>query len=217
VPWVTSWSSEAICGVRPCPTIGGRLAICQEEKPGFGRPQYSKNHLRRQRASVLDMLCPMCGEPTAMDDRWTQVARRVPAGVLRARGMGAALPPEVPDAEIVVDAGAIAPLHRICAERSLEHCPHLRAEPNVKLMRFPERWSVFPLTVEVTPALAPLHVLAKPEPRRALMAVIGFIQLCGLSAELDPKWGSRRSAAPNRAQPDGAPHPGRGRQSSHQG
>ena len=188
VPWVTSWSSEAIYGVRPCPTVGGRLAICQQEKAGYGRPQYSKNHLRRQRSSVLDMLCPMCGEPTATGDRWTQVARRVPAGVLRARGLGGALPPDVPDAQIIIDVGAIAPLHLACAERSLEHCPHLRAAPNVQLMSFPERWSVFPLAVEVTPASAPLHVLAKPAPRRASTAAIGFIQLCGLSTERDPKW-----------------------------
>ena len=65
VPWVTSWSDEESLGVRPCPSIGGRLAICQAERPGVGRPQYSMNHLRRQRETVGRMLCPMCGQPTA--------------------------------------------------------------------------------------------------------------------------------------------------------
>lgn len=188
VPWVTSWSAEEVVGVRPCPTVGGRLAICQEERAGFGRPQYSKNHLRRQRASVLGMLCPMCGEPTTDADRWTQVARRVAAGVLRAKGLANALPREVADAQIVIDAGAIAPLHLACARRSLEHCPHLKADPAVNLMRFPERWSVYPLAVELTPPRAPPYVLARPVQPVAPVTAIGFIQLCGVCEERDRYW-----------------------------
>ena len=68
VPWVTSWSGEQIVGAAPCQTVGGRLALMQASDPGSGKPQYSKNHLVRQRLTVVRMLCPMCGEPTAEGD-----------------------------------------------------------------------------------------------------------------------------------------------------
>ena len=145
VPWVTSWSEEAVGGVRPCPSVGGRLAIVQQDRAGFGKPQYSLNHFVRQRLSVARMLCPMCGLPTREDDRWTQTARRTTAGALRARGLGAALPASVPDPRVVINAGAIAPSHRACAERALEHCPHLRADLEAEILAFPRAWTVHPL------------------------------------------------------------------------
>jgi len=187
VPWVTSWSEEEILGVRPCPTVNGRLAICQAEHAGYGKPQYSKNHLRRQRASVLQMLCPMCGLATAEDDRWTQIARPVAAGVLRARGLSAALPKDLADERIVIDAGAISPSHLACVERSLQHCPHLKADPNVQVLRFPERWTTLTLEVRAT-AQAPTHVLAMPQRAPAVISVASFIQLCGITEQLDPNW-----------------------------
>ena len=187
VPWVTSWSEEEILGVRPCPTVNGRLAICQAERAGFGKPQYSKNHLRRQRASVLQMLCPMCGSPTSDDDRWTQIARPVTAGAIRARGLGAALPKELPDDRIVIDAGAISPSHLACVERSLQHCPHLKADPNVRVLRFPKLWTTLPLEVRATPQVA-IHVLAAPNRAPAAISVVSFIQLCGITDSADPDW-----------------------------
>lgn len=174
VPWVTSWSGEAMLGIRPCPTVRGRPAICQAEDPGRGRPQYSKNHLVRQRLSVARMLCPMCGEPTQKDDRWTQVARPLAAGLLRLRGV--AVPGDIPGDTVVVDAGAIAPLHRRCVDRSLRHCPHLKASPDVRVMRFPERWAVIPLMVETDPVGG-----ISPE-------VVGFFQLCGVTRTVDRRW-----------------------------
>ena len=188
VPWVTSWTDEAILGVGPCATVGGRLAIGQAERAGYGRPEYSKNHLRRQRASVAGLLCPMCGKPTTEGDRFTEVAKAVPAGVLRARGLAAVLPPEVDDARIVINAGAIAPLHRGCVERSLTHCPHLRGLPDIEVRPFPARWSVMPLEVEAIADEAPRLFLARPAlgPRR--INVVGFLQLCGLTDQQDPLW-----------------------------
>ena len=106
VPWVTSWTDEPFMGVRPCATVSGRLAVCQADRPGAGRPQYSRNHLVRQRRSVVEMRCPMCGAPTSGDDRWTQTARRTSAGALRARGLGGLLPAEIKDAAVLIDAGA---------------------------------------------------------------------------------------------------------------
>ena len=61
VPWVTSWTEEPITGVRPCAGVGGGPALGQAEHAGFGKPQYSKNHLLRQHLTVARMLCPLCG------------------------------------------------------------------------------------------------------------------------------------------------------------
>lgn len=181
VPWVTSWSGEEMLGVGPCASVDGELALLQAERPGQGKPQYSKNHLRRQRETVGRMLCPMCGAATAAGDRWIQTARYLQAGELRARGLGAELPPDVGDAARVLNAGAIAPSHLACAERALAHCPHLGADPDPTLKPFPERWVVLPLMIEATPPARPQYFLARPlsgAPRPT--PVVTFLQLCGI-------------------------------------
>jgi hypothetical protein len=185
VPWVTSWTGEPALGVGPCPSAAGALAILQADHPGRGRPLYSQNHAVRQRLSVRDMLCPMCGQPTSGNNRWTQVAHPVAAGRLRATGRGDSLPADLTDDSILVDAGAIAPLHRACVDRSLRYCPHLKADPHIDVRPFPDRWIVLPLFAR---AEAPAQLfLARPTPRRTA-AVIGFLQLCGLTGDRDPSW-----------------------------
>jgi hypothetical protein len=182
VPWVTGWSGEPGLGVGPCPSVGGALAILQADHPGLGKPLYSQNHAVRQRLSVRDMLCPMCGQPTTADDRWTQVAHPVTAGRLRAAARGDGLPGDLADDRVLIDAGAIAPLHRACVDRSLRYCPHLKADPNIDVRRFPERWIVLPLLAR---AEAPTQLfLARPVPQRTVPA-IGFLQLCGLTEDRD--------------------------------
>ena len=185
VPWVTSWTAEEIGGVRPCASVGGRPAAWQADRPGYGKPQYSKNHLVRQRWSVRRMLCPMCGQPTEAGDRWTQVAQLHPVGLLRATGRGAGLPGQLKDEQLVQDAGSIAPLHKACVDRSLMHCPHLKADPHVNVMPFPERWIVLPLLVEARDDRPGHALMARP---RAPMAVVMFLQLCGLTDAVEPKW-----------------------------
>ena len=176
VPWVTSWTAEAIEGVRPCQTVGGRLALGQAHRPGYGKPQYSKNHLVRQRLSVLRMLCPMCGQPTAADDRWTEVAKRRTAGALRQSSAGGGLPAELADNRVLLDAGSITPLHKRCVERSLAHCPHLKHEAEVKVIRFPPRWVVTPLMIEATNA------------KGGVTPVVAFLQICGVTDAIDRRW-----------------------------
>ena len=109
VPWVTSWTGEQINGVGPCASVGGRLALGQVEHAGYSKPLYSKNHLLRQRLTVARMLCPMCGAPTGPEDRVTQVARRIPAGLLRKGGRAPGLTPTIDDDRLLIDAGSIAP------------------------------------------------------------------------------------------------------------
>lgn len=177
VPWVTSWTAEPVLGVRPCASVGGRPALVQGERAGFGKPEYSKNHLLRQRLSVQRMLCPMCGEPTVREDRVTQLARRTTAGRLRQGGRGAGIALDIGDETVLIDAGAIAPLHRRCSDLSLKHCPHLRAAP-VEVMTFPDRWLVLPLLIEAQAPLEPGHALLAAPPVRSV-AVVTFLQLCG--------------------------------------
>lgn len=173
VPWVTSWTAEETTGPGRCESLGGRAALHQSHDPGMGRPLYSQNHLERQRESVVRMLCPMCGKPTSADDRWTLTAKPHAAGELRAKGVN--LPPDVQDDQRVIDAGAIAPLHKACARRSAKLCPHLRADPDLHLARFPR-----------THALTPL--MARPVGDGPARPVIGFIQLCGVTATVDRRW-----------------------------
>jgi len=189
VPWVTSWTAEPVIGVRPCLSVGGRPALVQTEAPGMGKPEYSKNHLLRQRLSVARMLCPMCGQPTTPEDRWTQVARRVPAGMLRRQGRGDGLGADIDDGAILLDAGAIAPLHKACSDRSLRYCPHLRADPNVNVLPFPAQWTFTPLLIEATPRADPLRPGDAPPPP---FAVVTFLQLCGLTGRRDPRWKQNR-------------------------
>jgi hypothetical protein len=174
VPWVTSWSEEAVTGVAPCPSVDGVLALAQQTKPGLGKPLYSRNHLFRQRLSVRSMLCPMCGEPTAEDDRWTQTGHYIQAREVRAMGLGAFVPAQIKDDDRLLDAGAIAPLHRACAENAVAHCPHLGGLEDTELKPFPGAWLVIPLTVEVNPPPGPDR---RPRPP---VAVVSFLQLLGI-------------------------------------
>ena len=184
VPWVTSWSEETFLGVRPCPLAGGRPAVHQAERPGVGRPNYSRNHLNRQRRSVAGMLCPMCGRPTAARDRWTQTGTLAAAGALRAKGLGRLLPAAsvVPDTQLVLDAGNIAPSHRACAELALTQCPHLSTAAEKGLKPFPERWLAAPLWIEASPP---------PPAVGRSVAVVSFLQLYGLTPLHDPHWSRR--------------------------
>lgn len=170
VPWVTSWSEETETGVAPCPSVDGQLAIGQRTRPAVGRPNYSRNHFFRQRKSVREMLCPMCGEPTHEDDRWSQTATPTTAGELRKRGFGPALPAELADDRRLLACGAIAPLHQACAETSLARCPHLGGMADKTLKRFPRAWTIIPLWVEATPPTA----LGRSVP------VVSFLQLVGI-------------------------------------
>ena len=180
VPWVTSWSEERQGGVGPCPTVDGQMAALQTWKPRAGKPLYSRNHLRRQRDSVRALLCPMCGEATQAGDRWSQTGAFVAAGVLRARGFGQALPADLEDDRVLLDAGAIAPLHMRCAMASLQRCPHLGGLPDHELKAFPPEWVVVPLYVEARQPVTGKSV-----------AAVSFLQLLGITQDRDPDWRSR--------------------------
>jgi hypothetical protein len=173
VPWVTAWSEETVTGPAPCPSVDGVLALQQLDRQGQGQPDFSRNHLFRQRKSVREMLCPMCGEPTENGDRWTQTGRWATAGEFRAHGLGPWLPRGLADDRPLLGLGAVAPLHRACAERALAQCPHLAGLADRTLKPFPAAWVVAPLSV--APKMG--QVGAPP--------VVTFLSLIGVPDEDD--------------------------------
>lgn len=106
-PWNASWTAEERFEVRPCRWAGGRPAIWQPHKPGDGKPIFAKPHSVRQRRSIAEMRCTVCGLETAEGylDRWW-------FGLVEYRD-GWWMTQE-------------APVHLDCAILALEHCPHLR-------------------------------------------------------------------------------------------
>jgi hypothetical protein len=198
VPWVTSWSAEEIGSIGPCPSVGGQVAVLQDERTQYGRPIYSKNHFRRQRESVRKMLCPMCGQPTRRGDRWSQTGKHIPAGVMRARGLSNSIPAWIADKRIILDAGAISPGHLTCMSRSLEQCPHLRELDDRELKPFPDKWHVTPMSLEAVlkPRTQGASVTASAP---QTMLAIGFLQLCGITNRVDRNWrlvlGNERSGS----------------------
>lgn len=104
-PWNAMWSGEDRYEIRPCRYAGGRMAMWQPTAPGVGRPMFAEPHCVRQRRSIWEMRCTVCGEKTPADDRWWF-----------------ALGQRVGDHFMTPE----APVHRRCAELALTLCPHLK-------------------------------------------------------------------------------------------
>lgn len=105
VPWNAAWSAEICYEVRPCRWVGGRLALWSPHLPGQGKPVFAKPHMVRQRRSIAEMRCTVCGEQTAASDRWWFKLGRIQEGYFMTTE---------------------APVHRACADFALTVCPHLR-------------------------------------------------------------------------------------------
>ncbi|MGA1853001.1 hypothetical protein VH570_19390 [Sphingobium sp. HT1-2] len=105
VPWNAAWSSELAYEVRPCRWVGGKPALWQPHSPGVGKPIFAKPHNVRQRRSIAEMLCTVCGEKTSPGDRWWFKLGRIQEGYFMTTE---------------------APVHRKCADYALTVCPHLR-------------------------------------------------------------------------------------------
>jgi hypothetical protein len=105
VPWNAAWSAEAAYEVRPCRWVQGKLAIWSPHRPGEGRPVFAKPHMVRQRRSIAELRCTVCGEKTPTDDRWWFRLGRVQEGWFMTTE---------------------APVHHACARHALTVCPHLR-------------------------------------------------------------------------------------------
>lgn len=116
VPWNAAWSDESRFAVRNCRYVGGRPAVWQPHAPGSGKPIFAAPHMVRQRRSIAEMRCTVCGEETRPDDRWWF-------------GFGREIEGHFATTE--------APLHRACAEHAAIVCPHIREHRPDRLQRFP--------------------------------------------------------------------------------
>lgn len=106
-PWNASWTAEDEYDIRPCRWAGGALAVWSPHRPGQGAPVFAKPHMVRQRRSIAEMRCTVCGEKTPPHDRWWfGLGNRIENGWW---------------------ATTEAPVHHDCAARALRVCPHLRA------------------------------------------------------------------------------------------
>ena len=110
VPWNASWSEEDHYEVRPCRWAGGKPAVWSPHKPGSGKPIFAKPHMVRQRRSIAEMRCTVCGEKTGPGfyDRWWF-------------GLGR------PNVDGFAFVTSESPVHHDCAAMALRHCRHLRA------------------------------------------------------------------------------------------
>ena len=108
-PWNASGSAEEAYEVRPCRWAGGKLAMWSPHRPGEGRPIFAKPHMVRQRRSIAEMRCTVCGERTGKGyyDRWW-------FGLGKSNVAGFAF--------VTTE----APVHRDCAKLAQRQCPHLR-------------------------------------------------------------------------------------------
>lgn len=105
VPWNAAWSSEDHYEIRPCRWVGGKRAIWQPHTPGNGRPLFAKPHMVRQRRSIAELRCTLCGEKTPGNDRWWFQLGRFQEGFFMTTE---------------------APVHHACATFAMTVCPRLR-------------------------------------------------------------------------------------------
>lgn len=105
VPWNAAWSSEDHYEVRPCRWIGGMLGLWSPHRPGEGKPQFAKPHMVRQRRSIAEMRCTVCGEKTPENDRWWFKLGDFREGYFMTTE---------------------APVHHSCGAFALTVCPHLK-------------------------------------------------------------------------------------------
>lgn len=115
VPWNAAWSSEQRFHVQPCRWAGGEPAIYAPHRQGTGVPVFAKPHPVRQRRSVAEYLCTVCGERTPRNDRWWFNHGEFRDGYFMTQE---------------------APVHEDCGRVALAACPHLRGM-EARFERFP--------------------------------------------------------------------------------
>lgn len=107
VPWNACWTDEERYEIRPCRWASGKLALWQPHLPGSGKPVFARPHNVRQRRSVAEYRCTVCGEKTQGGDRWWF-------------GLGET---HIPGWAF---ATTEAPVHHACAQMAMDICPHLK-------------------------------------------------------------------------------------------
>ena len=115
VPWNAMWTGENQNEIRPCRYANNRLAVWSPFRPGVGKPNFAKPHNVRQRKSIAEMRCSVCGQKTCCDDQWW-----FPFGSFN---QGWWMSTE-------------SPVHFACAELAIARCPMIKAK-GINPIRFP--------------------------------------------------------------------------------
>ena len=110
-PWSASWSGEGEFELKSSTDFPGMVELVQKQAPGVGDPLFAVVHITRHRRSIIDLLCHVCGEPTARHDRFIFP---VASGGL------------VTLLDGTQQYGCnVSPVHWSCAVRASHDCPHL--------------------------------------------------------------------------------------------
>ncbi|MFC3069134.1 hypothetical protein [Phenylobacterium soli] len=110
-PWSVAWTGEQAFRVQPSADFPGKLELDQKQARGVGQPIFAAVHVTRQRRGMVDLLCHVCGEPTAPGDRY--IFPTASGGLVTLHDGSQQYGCNVP------------PMHRACAERARAACPHL--------------------------------------------------------------------------------------------
>src|SRR5204863_4581098 len=111
VPWSVAWSGEQAFRVQPSRDFPGRFELDQRPAPGVGQPLFAAVHVTRQRRGMVDLLCHVCGRPTAPNDRY--IFPTASGGLVTMQDGSQQYGCNVP------------PMHLACASRALAACPPL--------------------------------------------------------------------------------------------
>ena len=140
-PWAASWSGEQAFRLVPSIDFPGLMELDQIQAAGVGEPLFAVVHVTRQRRGMIDLLCHVCGEPTAADDRY--IFPVASGGLVTLTDGTQQYGCNVP------------PIHRACALRAAEECPHLSRLRERPLACSGDEGRLIHRT-DVTPGLEPL-------------------------------------------------------------
>ncbi|WP_230423336.1 hypothetical protein [Streptomyces radicis] len=106
----------------------GVLWTRMDAEPGAGRPDFRALHPARQRRTMLERLCQVCGGPADRTSRgWLFLVQRAEVA-------------DFGDVEGLLSTKP--PVCRPCAALAVRHCPHL-TDPLLIRSRKPRTWGVF--------------------------------------------------------------------------
>jgi len=166
VPWNAAWSGEQRYEIRPCRWVQGQKALWSPHAPGVGRPIFAKPHMVRQRRSIAEMRCTVCGEKTPQEDRWWFKLGTMQEGWFMTTE---------------------APVHRACAEFALTVCPHLRGR-DADLERMPGGYSILKAIVGGPATEQDFGVVIRPQDK-----TVGSLKLAWPASQVIFSQTSRRS------------------------
>lgn len=110
VPWSVSWTGEQSFDLRASDDFPGFMEVVQIQRQGEGAPRFAAQHVTRHRVGMTNHLCHVCGRRTLNGDRYIFPVQS-----------GGMFPVEGRQRYV----GNVPPVHRACAKRAQQLCPHL--------------------------------------------------------------------------------------------